>query len=170
MTTFPPTFEYANTFLAGYPVRDLDFLRNHPRMDRGHRAKIFSPFAALDGFEDTLETKNILYAPEVFLSEEEQSELNRRLTILAELTKNGRAARRNRITVTVTYFVPCQDQYNDAYLQGEGKYQTVTGIVWEVGQGSLLVGEKRLLFGDVRAIEGPVFEHADRTMESLGYA
>ena len=46
----------------------------------------------------------------------------------------------------------------------------MTGIVWEVGQGSLLVGEKRLLFGDVRSIEGPVFEHTDRTMESLGYA
>ena len=72
--------------------------------------------------------------------------------------------------MTVTYFVPCQDQYNDAYLQGEGKYQTVTGIVWEVGQGSLLVGEKRLLFGDVRAIDGSIFESNARSAEGLGYA
>ena len=165
--TPPPSFEYMNTFLAGYPVRDLDFLRKHPRMDQGHRAKIFAPFAALDGFEDTLETKNILYSPETYLSDEEQSEINTRLTLLSELTKNGAAARRNRIKVTVTYFVPCEDQYNDAFQAGNGKYKTITGIVWEVGQGSLLVGEKRLLFGDIRSIEGPVFE---RPGEDRGYA
>ena len=170
MTTPPPGFQYEKLFLSGYPRRDAYFYKNHPPMDRGHRAKLFQPFAALDGFEDTLETKRLLYAPEVYLSDEEQAELNDRLSLLSELTRTGRAARRNRITVTVTYFVPCADQYNDAYLQGEGKYETVTGIVWEVGQGSLLVGEKRLLFGDIRTIEGPIFDQADRTAENLGYA
>ena len=162
MTTPPPNFQYERLFLKGYPTRDIYFYKNHPPMDRGHRAKLFQPFAALDGFEDTLETKRLLYAPEILLSEEEQKELNSRLALLSELTRTGREARRNRIAVTVTYFVPCADQYNDAYLKGEGKYETITGIVWEVGHGSLLVGEKRLLFGNIRSLDGSVFDSARR--------
>ena len=151
-------FPYEKALRAGPPRYDAFFLKKHPPMDRGHRAKIFAPFAALDGFEDTLETKNVVYDPESALSEEEQAELNRRLGILAELTRTGKNARRRRIRVTVSYFVPCADRHNDAYRKGRGSYRTLCGIVWEVGEGSLLVGEKRLLFGAIRSLDSAVFD------------
>ena len=151
-------FPYEKALRAGPPRYDAFFLKKHPPMERGHIAKIFAPFAALDGFEDTLETKNVAYDPESALSEEEQAELNRRLGILAELTRSGKNARRLRIRVTASYFVPCADRHNDAFREGRGSYRTLTGIVWEVGQGSLLVGEKRLLFGAIRSLDSAVFE------------
>ena len=34
--------------------RDDPFARRHPKMDRGNRAKLFAPFAALTGFDDVV--------------------------------------------------------------------------------------------------------------------
>ena len=154
-------FPYEKALLAGPPRYDAFFLKKHPPMDRGHRAKIFAPFDALDVFGDTLATKDVVYDPENALSEEEQAELDRKLRLLAELTRTGKAARRRRITATVSYFVPCSDRHNDAFREGRGSLASVTGIVWEVGQGSLLIGEKRLLFGEIRSLDAPGLDRAE---------
>lgn len=74
----------------------------HPRMSLGSRAKIFSPFAALRGFDDEL-------------ADEEKAALSARL-----------AALRRGVTVTVRYFQP------DLLCPADppvGRYQTVTGTV-----------------------------------------
>ena len=89
----------------------------HPRMSVPNRAKIFSPFAALRGFDDGLaeEGAQTLRVPKAELSEEEKSALSARL-----------AGLRRGVTVTVRYFVPdllCQPG------QPVGCYQTVTGTV-----------------------------------------
>lgn len=40
------------------PVHENDlFSINHPPMDRGRRAKIFAPFAALKGYEEAIDEK-----------------------------------------------------------------------------------------------------------------
>ena len=89
----------------------------HPRMNLGSRAKIFSPFAALRGFDDELaeEGAQTLRVSKAELSEEEKSALSARL-----------AGLRRGMTVTVRYFVPdlCCPADPPA-----GRYRTVTGAV-----------------------------------------
>lgn len=45
---------------------------NRRKMDVGHRAKQFAPFAALRGFEESVRKKEILYEPRKELSEEKK--------------------------------------------------------------------------------------------------
>ena len=89
----------------------------HPRMSVANRAKIFSPFAALRGFDDELaeEGARTLRVAKAELSEEEKAALSGKL-----------AALRRGMTVTVRYFVP------DLLCPADppvGRYQTVTGTV-----------------------------------------
>ncbi len=131
-------------------------------MPRGHRAKIFAPFAALDGFGGAVLTKNTVYVPPVELSEDEKTVLDQRLRVLAEKTSTGALARKNRMEVTVTYYVPCKDPYHDAYGVG-GTYESVTGICWRVDDvfKTILVGDARIQFDCIRTIEGKSFEEDD---------
>ena len=156
----PANFPYMKAFRAGRPVHNHDdFSKRHPRMDRGHRAKIFAPFDALDGFGGAIRTKNIVYIPPVELSEDEKAELNNRLCRLAELTASGKSAKDNQAEISVEYYVPCNDPYHDAYGVG-GTYETETGICWRVDDvfQTILVGNAMIRFDDIRRIEGPIFE------------
>ncbi len=53
---FPSSFRYKNVLEKGKPVHDKydSFSLKHPAMDLSRRAKIFSPFDALKGFDDEL--------------------------------------------------------------------------------------------------------------------
>ena len=94
----PTDFSYRDVFLRGKPEHDrYDLFRiKHPMMDVGHRAKIFAPFDALKGFGAAIASKGVVYTPRVELEREEREELDRRLRILRELTRNSAMARRNR--------------------------------------------------------------------------
>ena len=89
----------------------------HSRMSVPNRAKIFSPFAALRGFDDELaeEGAQTLRVPKAELSEEEKSALSARL-----------AGLRRGMSVTVRYFQPDLCCPADPPV---GRYQTVTGVV-----------------------------------------
>ena len=69
----------------------------HPRMSLGSRAKIFSPFAALRGFDDELaeEGAQTLRVPKAELSDEEKAALSAKLATL-----------RRGMAVTVRGFFP----------------------------------------------------------------
>ena len=89
----------------------------HPRMSLGSRAKIFSPFAALRGFDDELaeEGAQTLRVARAELSEEEKAALSAKLAGLCR-----------GVTITVRYFVP------DLLCPADppvGCYRTVTGAV-----------------------------------------
>ena len=98
-----------------------EFTVRHPKMQLGQRAKIFSPFAALRGFETAIDSKLERYVGRAELTEEDQERVNRVLREIAE-------RRREHPTVTVTYFVPCGDENHEAYGLG-GKVETLTGSV-----------------------------------------
>ena len=53
----PDDFRYREVAIRGKPNHQEgdDFLRRHPRMMSAKRAKIFSPFDALKGFQEALE-------------------------------------------------------------------------------------------------------------------
>lgn len=131
-----------------------EFSLCHPPMPLEQRAKIFSPFAALRGFEEAIDEKRALYVEKRELSGEEREALDRTLSRLLEQTPNLRAARERRLTAAVTYYVPCADENHEAY-GCRGSYETVSGVVWKVDpvlRKSLLIGEKEIELADIAGI------------------
>lgn len=92
-------------------------LRKHPRMTLQNRAKIFSPFAALRGYDDQLaeEKQRSERVTKKILTEEEMADLSDKLM---QVTKG--------MTITIQYF-----NENTAYPEtpAVGNYVTVTGKV-----------------------------------------
>ena len=154
----PENFKYMEVFLKGRPEHDkLDAFRiRHPSMPSGHRAKIFAPFDALYGFDERVKAKTVLYEEKRRLSEGEVDELNQKFCHLHSLTANGRLARQNKPTVTITYFSPCADPENDWYGCG-GQYLTVNGTVLRVEMDAIRIKtntEERIIsFSDIRDID-----------------
>ena len=87
--------------------------KKHPRMSNMNRAAQFAPFAALTGYEESIEETTRLTDRRIELSECEIEELNVKLNFIQEHIKE-------RPEVTVTYFQP------DERKEG-GEYITVTG-------------------------------------------
>ena len=129
----PADFRYRAVLLRGKPQHEKTdaFCLRHPPMPPGRWAKIFSPFDALKGFNETIAAKNVRYTDRQALCEEDRARLDRRLALLHTLTRTARMARENSVRASVEYYVPCADPNSFAYgLQGT--YETVSGIVRSV--------------------------------------
>lgn len=155
--TMPDKFRYREVFLLGKPQHDRydRFAIKHPPMNVGRRAKIFSPFDALKGFNEAVAAKEIHYTNQIELAEEDQEEINRKLIVLHNLTYDSRIARQNQIEVIINYYIPCSDVNHDAYgLQGV--YKTITGVCWNIDyeiKKEIVVGQKRIPFERILQIE-----------------
>lgn len=130
-----------------------EFSLRHPRMPLGQRAKIFSPFSALRGFEEAIEEKLERYVEKRALTEEEQAEIDRCLIGLTERTRSRRLAREAPVRATVLYYVPCADENHEAY-GCRGRYLCLTDRVWQVDavRRVLLIGETAIDFADIAAL------------------
>ena len=139
----PAGFKYRDVFLKGKPRHDRydSFRIRHPEMPPGKRAKLFAPFDALRGFDFAILMKNEIYADKTGLSPEDQEELDRRFSILRNLTFNSRMARAN----------------SEAY-GSQGQYKTITGICLNVDAEvtkTILVDGMRIPMEDILKIEAP---------------
>ena len=155
----PENFKYASVFRKGKPQHDFydTFRIRHPKMTNGKRAKIFSAFDALKGFSEAICAKEITYMDRIEPDQAGLDELNRRLTILQELTANGWMARQNRVRVDVTYYEPCADKDSDAW-GFRGRYQTASGICEKVDREishTICVDGRSIEFEDILRIENP---------------
>ena len=131
-----------------------DFSLRHPPMSLSQRAKIFSPFSALRGFEEAIDAKQRLYVEKRELNEEEQTALDRALTLLYERTRNLRLTKDDPLTATVTYYVPCMDENHEAY-GCRGSYERCTGVVRKVDPvlyKTLRIGDKEIEISDIAEI------------------
>ncbi len=149
----PKGYPYLCILLEGPPKKDSP---DHPRMALSKRAKIFAPFDALDGHMECSAAKNIVYFDRIILDESEKAELNRRLSILHNLTFNSRMARNNRIAVRITYYKPCTDVNHRSYALQQGQYPTVTGIVRKVDAEvtkTITLNDMTIRFEDITGIE-----------------
>ena len=117
----PAGFKYKKVFLKGRPAL------NHFPMPQGRRAKIFSPFDALEGFDDAVSNKTILYEDK--RTPENSDLINQTLATLQELTINGKEARKNKPIVEVQFYSPCTDEENFAFGY-QGQYETLSGICY----------------------------------------
>ncbi len=148
--------KYRAAFYRSRPTHSAydDFSVRHPKMRLSQRAKIFSPFSALKGFEEAIGEKLERYVSRRELNDEEQARLDSTLTLLCEKTKNLRAARENRIRATVVYYLPCQDENHEAYGL-RGSYERVSGIVWKVDpvlRRSIVIADQEIEFADLAEI------------------
>ena len=150
----PEDFRYKEAFLMGPPHHEPfdDFRIKHPPMPLSKRAKIFSPFAALRGFDREIVAKQVEYEEKHILSEGEKEELSRRLSILWSLTRNNRMIRENPIRVSVIWFRPCEDRHHEAYGAG-GRYVTDTGTVRQVNQEYIRIDDLKIDLRDILALE-----------------
>lgn len=85
-------------------------MKSHAKMSRLDRAKQFSPFAALKGYEVALRAKERVLVPRIELPEEAQAELDRKLHMIAKGD-----------LVTVVYFQQLDDSEFGEYLQITGR-------------------------------------------------
>ncbi|MBR4393323.1 MAG: hypothetical protein IKT07_04780 [Oscillospiraceae bacterium] len=147
--------KYPHAFHSDRPKHDLpdDFVIRHPKMSLGQRAKIFSPFSALRGFEEAIDSKLETYVRKIELCEEDQEKVNQVLLELVELMKNGRQSG-HRPVVTVAFYIPCSDENNEAYGL-RGTYETLTGTVRKIDPVSrkiIQVSESIIEFSDILEI------------------
>ncbi len=87
--------------------------RRRSRMTNGDRAAQFSPFAALTGFDDTIEEAGRLTDSRIELDEGEQLVLNEKLQELLAVIDT-------RPRVTLTHFVYDQKKAGGAYVRTTG--------------------------------------------------
>ena len=163
----PAGFKYKAIFLHGKTQHGPEdpFRIRHPLMPCSRRAKLFSPFDALRGFDAAIWSKEVLYEDRKQLDESEQEILNRKIAFLHKLTYNSRVARENRPTVTVTYFSPCTDSNSFSYGT-QGQYITATGIVRNVDaeiSRTITLDDQVIDLSDISDISGSMFPDMDES-------
>ena len=139
------------------PVHRNDtFFFRHPTMPISQRAKIFAPYDALAGFSGEVGKKEISYEPKRVLDADETWELNRRLSILRDLTINRRAVQLNHPVVCVEHFVVCDDPHHDGFGR-LGQYKALKGTARKVDpvKQVLWVEGQALSFSDIYDITDP---------------
>jgi len=129
--------DYADIIGLSRPVS-----KKHPPMPLLNRAAQFSPFAALNGYEDLIDETARVVDSKIELGESEKIALDRKLNEL-------RARITDEPSVTLSYFVA------DPNKTG-GRYQLVSGIVKKIDEGEcvlLLKSGERIPFEDILTVE-----------------
>ncbi len=85
----------------------------HPQMPMSDRAAQFSPFAALNGYDDAIRETGRLTDDKIELDDEGLRELNTKLCMLAQHLED-------EPEVTITYFAPDERKTGGAYLVKAG--------------------------------------------------
>lgn len=114
----------------------------HPKMSNADRAKIFSPFAALKGYEEAVKNKEKIRVNKIELSDEEKELINQKLCLL----KKGRI-------ITVHYFHP--DPGSDGSGgTAEGEYLAITGALEKIDENfrTLVIAGQKIKLDDISGI------------------
>ena len=93
----------------------------HPRMSNMNRAAQFAPFAALTGYEESIEETARLTDRKIELSEYEIEDLNTKLNFIQEHIKD-------RPKVTIIYFQPDERKDGGAYFSISGKVRRIDEV------------------------------------------
>lgn len=116
------------------------------RMDIGHRAKQFAPFAALKGFEESVRKKEIIYESKKILSEDKRCEIDRKLRLITYGMK-----------IRVTFFNESQENPD------KGQYNTVDGIVDFYDPSIYLrIGDNEINIMDISEISGDIYDNLEQ--------
>ena len=116
-------------------------MKSHAKMSRLDRAKQFSPFAALKGYEVALRAKEKILVPRIDLPEEAQAELDRKLHMIAKGD-----------LVTVIYFQRFAGSDIGEYLQITGRVSRL-----DPERRILKIGDRNILTEDICNLESNAF-------------
>ena len=106
----------------------------HPRMPMANRAAMFSPFAALSGYDDAVKETARLTDGKIELTEEEKANLDARLQLLEP-----------GIAASFTYFQPDSRKQGGAYVTASGEVKRIDGIAREI----ILMDGRRIPIDDI---------------------
>ena len=121
--------------------------RNRRHMSLSDRAAQFAPFAALTGYEESINETARLTQIEIEPGEAERDELDRRLKIVVEHIKE-------HPSVTILYFVPDDYKYGGAYRSFSFKVRKIDMVHRE-----LIAEDKRQFNIDsILSIDGDIIE------------
>ena len=157
----PAGFRYRDVFLRGRPHHQKydAFWRKHPPMTPQRWAKIYAPFDALDGFDECISARNVLYSGRKNLSADERELLERKLSVLNTLIRRAGPGDEPPPQVSVTFFRPCADFCIESYNRS-GSYETVTGPVRQIDPvlaHTITIAEQTILLSDIVDINSPLF-------------
>lgn len=117
------------------------------RMDIGHRAKQFAPFAALKGFEECVRKKEIVYEKKKILPYEKANDIDRKLRFLT-----------SGMRIQVTFFKESKE------FPGKGQYHTIDGIVDFFNPSICLrIGNTEINIMDIIDINVDIYENLEQT-------
>ena len=116
-------------------------MKSHAKMSRLDRAKQFSPFAALKGYEVALRAKERVLVPRIELPEEAQAELDRKLHMIAKGD-----------LLTVVYFHRFASSDVGEYLQITGKVSRL-----EPERRILQIANTIISINDIRSLKSELF-------------
>ena len=116
-------------------------MKSHAKMSHLDRAKQFSPFAALKGYETVLRVKEKVLVPRIELSEEAQAELDRKLHMIAKGD-----------LVTVIYFHRFASSDVGEYLQITGRVSRL-----EPERRILQIANTTISINDIRSLKSELF-------------
>ena len=95
--------------------------KRHPRMSNMNRAAQFAPFAALTGYEESIEESTRLTDRKIELSEYEIEELNAKINFIQDHIKE-------HPKVTVTYFQLDEKKEGGVYITVTGKVRRIDEV------------------------------------------
>ena len=137
---------YENILYVPYPEALAKVWEKHHRMNLVDRAKIFSPFAALRGYETEIANKQFqnLNVRKDVLMEDSRAELDSALAALKEAFEAG-----EHPLASILYFVQ-----NPNLEKGIGTYQSVEGHIthFDFHQKTLTISDEKISFLAIRKI------------------
>ena len=95
--------------------------KNHKQMSIYERSAQFAPFAALVGYDESIENASVLYEQRITITSDKQDEITKVLSLLTD-RKNS-----NQI-VKVTFFKPVVDRNLGKYCECVSTFKKVDNI------------------------------------------
>ncbi|MCC6095116.1 MAG: hypothetical protein LIV24_08905 [Eubacterium sp.] len=118
------------------PIHNGDpFSLRHPKMARGNRAKLFAPFDALAGFDESMDAETVLTVHPAELSEDMKKELDEKLALLVrrfEKLPKKRLDRKGLLQISVLYF---EEDAQQTLLKNDGvrgNYRWISGDLLDI--------------------------------------
>ena len=138
-------FDYSKIIDLDRPEHNNDlFSIKHPKMRREDRAKIFAPFAALNGHAELLASEERITVPKIEVSADDSEIINENIVTIAEKLRN-----KETVKAAVTYYVP------DKYRANEGMYIVTVGAAEKIDEtnATLKINGVMIDFDDISNIE-----------------
>ena len=93
--------------------------KNHPQMSIYNRSAQFAPFAALTGYDESINEAKKVYDKRIDLSDDKIEELNEIFKTLSSLDKNERP------TIKVCYFSHLKEENKGNYVELVGQFKSI---------------------------------------------